>query len=551
MLGRHGEILAEVPFRAVVRAFHLHRETSQEDFVGGRTAATDYLSLSTDPLNRTTGASAGWGGGRGLAVMTTPCPPTAEACALDGGIALATIDLDESVPLGAVALTFLNHFDDSWDAEPLSLEQGRKPGPGSPPSDQHLQGPTAGVWPASFPGAQPGTFYPDGCHSQNLRSPAYDAAANLPASTLANPGRHAVLGYWIKPALPAEYVVSQPPPFPPLLVEGPDYSDFNCERADAGGGTQFLRLGRGCAPGGNNWGMALENSAAVGDIDDFRERQFWVQRESAYSTLLPGLRWLLVTASFDLDEPLYDEMDLKVLGVGPGALPPDPATGIPLQDGPGYALQLNQGLLEDLAQGGARFVIGAQYSTLHNSRHANQVVDEFAVCDFGDVPATALDASAAWADARYGIGRYYKGNDAAFTSARISPLPGGMTRLIRAGWTAYLPGAMRKEIPVASGTFSLPATGTDRQLDPTLSDARVDLELLDGAGAALLQPLTQGAFIGKALPDFSYRVRLRPTPTWTAAQRDSQPVLETPFFDDITFSWQAASGPRVLSWSRP
>jgi hypothetical protein len=28
----------------------------------------------------------------------------------------------------------------------------------------------------------------------------------------------------------------------------------------------------------------------------------------------------------------------------------------------------------------------------------------------------------------------------------------------------------------------------------------------------------------------------------------NQPVLETPWFDDITFAWQPLSGPRVLSW---
>ena len=28
----------------------------------------------------------------------------------------------------------------------------------------------------------------------------------------------------------------------------------------------------------------------------------------------------------------------------------------------------------------------------------------------------------------------------------------------------------------------------------------------------------------------------------------NQGVLETPFLDDITFTWQPASGPRVLSW---
>jgi hypothetical protein len=63
-------------------------------------------------------------------------------------------------------------------------------------------------------------------------------------------------------------------------------------------------------------------------------------------------------------------------------------------------------------------------------------------------------------------------------------------------------------------------------------------------------PLAQGERIGRAFPAFSYRVTFKPDPRnpMTGNPDPNQPVLETPVFEDITFAYQSALGPRVLGW---
>ena len=158
----------------------------------------------------------------------------------------------------------------------------------------------------------------------------------------------------------------------------------------------------------------------------------------------------------------------------------------------------------------------------------------------------------AWGQGRYDVGRYYKENDAEFTSATLQPASGAPVRLLNARWTAYLPRENRQE---SMNTLdSVPSQGTPRLLDSTLKDARLEVDLDDGSGAQLIAGLGQGQAISRTLPAFRYRVRFLPTPTWDAVDpdyRDNHPVLETPFFDDITFACQSMTGPRLLSWESP
>ena len=122
VLGPDGRLLAERSLGNRVEAFSFLRQTSQKDFLGGRTPdATPDSCLSLSSGARTAGAGASWGnwGGRGLAVMTYPCPPMAlpaKAADFDGAIALATVEMPpldppDSRPAGA-GLKFLHHFDD-------------------------------------------------------------------------------------------------------------------------------------------------------------------------------------------------------------------------------------------------------------------------------------------------------------------------------------------------------------------------------------------------------------------------------------------------------
>ena len=80
-------------------------------------------------------------------------------------------------------------------------------------------------------------------------------------------------------------------------------------------------------------------------------------------------------------------------------------------------------------------------------------------------------------------------------------------------------------------------------------ESRLGVALDDAAGSVLIPSLVQGQGISQTLAGFRYRVRFLPTPTWPdQVYRDNHPVLECPWFDDITFAWQGAGGPRVLTW---
>ena len=55
---------------------------------------------------------------------------------------------------------------------------------------------------------------------------------------------------------------------------------------------------------------------------------------------------------------------------------------------------------------------------------------------------------------------------------------------------------------------------------------------------------------------FRYRVTLQaglvdPGTGLPFADPQNHPVLESPFFDDITFAWQPVTGPKTLSWGAP
>ena len=89
--------------------------------------------------------------------------------------------------------------------------------------------------------------------------------------------------------------------------------------------------------------------------------------------------------------------------------------------------------------------------------------------------------------------------------------------------------------------------------DPLLDSARVDVELLDASGQPFSPPrfLEQDARLALHSPGFRYRVWLRPTAGWTEDELIDHPVLQTPVFDDITFTYVTVGGPRIFSWEQP
>jgi hypothetical protein len=328
------------------------------------------------------------------------------------------------------------------------------------------------------------------------------------------PSNHAVLSYWVKP-------------------NSLGYQTAECSVSrDDGTQTQTLAFGRIK----DQWGMLVEHMGHPMDDDIGHERtanhSFYTQ--SGASTL-PGMRWWLLTAHFDTDQiPTGQDTWLRMKGFrGSGVFNDGTADyGTPFLTASG----------EDLLGGGSLLVLGPSGSSVNMPGYTGQILDEFAIADFGDGAGGAILGASAWADQRYVDGRYYKGEDGAFLSTVLSPGPVGKAHLLRAWWTAWLPNEVRQEL-VTSGF--VPPTGSPRDVDATLANARIDLELLEGSSLALLQPLSQGRGIGRTLQGFCYRARFHaalPNPL-------NQPVLETPFLDDVTFAWQPLTGPRVLGWA--
>ncbi len=536
LLDPGGRLLAQHHLKVMFNAYTLLRQTSQKDFVAGRTDPQDYLSLTRDPLSRTTGASASWrtwGGDpdRGLAAMTYPCALPAlpgQAADFDGGIALATVEMRPLVP-APHALLFLQHFDDVWDAEDL--------GNGNPilqRSGPPFQSSTAeSVWPP--PSREPSTFCPDGGHAQMRRCPSYTARGNLPSESHgAVTSNRGVFGYWVKPKAARSNI----------------RMDVCCVRTTAPDTTQCMGIGRV----GPTWGMYLESYLNPAyPLEGEIARGISVSRTVSVkfgtpqrNSLQPDLRWHLVTAIFNTHDTRQDySLYMEVRGI--------PGAGRQVVIDPTYdgfsRTDFDPDAGEDITLGGTLLTLGGARS-ISGSRteYADSVIDEFALCDFGSDPALARDGALLWGLNRYQDGRYYKGEEGGQFLSAVLP---GDRRLVGACWTAWRPEDRRMELLATSPYSAMPAhilpdRGQPRDLDAKLSSS-LSVELLDGdatLASPSLPPLEQG-FQLRALPGrFRYRVTLKADPE----NRFDDPALETPYLDDLTLFLQDPGGPRMLSW---
>jgi len=521
LLDGSGRLSAERTLSVIAETFRLLRQTTQQDFMAGRSPGS-CLSLSpgTSFGYRTTGStaswrSAAWGPGKGLAAMTYPCAPMAPASRLDGCIGLATVQDPESSPAQG-PLLFLHHLDDGVDAD-VGTPKARQAGGW----DATLEtDPSQDLWPP--PSTEPSVLLPDGLHAQEGRSPGFQALGNFPVSWVPGvdsfPSNHGVISYWIK-----------------TTVGWIQTSQFSCVRSDMLG-NQVLAIGEG-ERGFGLWGFELESAVAPGD-QNFERKAVVARGTSNFDHILfmPDLRWHLVTAWFDTDQTtLGQDISLDVRGVRTfnrfhSLLMPYP-----------YLTSGNQ----DLFSPGTAFVLGAPApGSIGATLLANQVIDEVAIYDFGDTGSGTGIAADFFAANRYADGRYYKGDDARFLSAVLEPDPGRRVRVLSARWTEYLPRESRQDIQ--SQLFSADQS-VPRLLDTRLLNSRLELSLLDGAGdltSAPLQALSQGGPVGLNLPRFQYRLRF----INGIANPTENGVLETPFLDDITFTWQAMTGPRILGW---
>ncbi len=541
--GLQGRLLASAELWADLEAFRLLRHTTQKDFVAGRTLTPAmgnprYLSLAspmTDPglQGYGAGASAAWWGGaarsEGLAVMTYPCPVTAlpgNAAAFDGYVGLATAETGHAAPSEG-ALTFLHHFDDGLDADRGDFP-ALKPSGGAPAYDFWLQKDlTVSTWPP--PSVQPNVLCPDGLHEQYYRSPCFQAQGHFPDGDASS--SHGALGFWIK-----------------SVKDGADsYHDvfFSCINI-VGAETMTLILGSSS----QQFGFLMENSGRPDSADTSHERQCAVSTVPAPAfSRRPGARWEWITACWDTDQADTDrDVRLILKGLQP-VCSSNQESNYPTE----YAVTDSEGFTPNASN---YMIFGIHPRSRQGQNFPRSILDEFAICDFGDDDSEQnppFRKAGLWAMDRYKAGRYYKEGDGTFTSTPLQPQPGESPRLLRARWTEYLPRDPRMELLTTSAP-TVPVSGEPRLLDPRLRDARLELELLDASGTALIQPLRQGERIGLPLDAFRYRVNFKVKPVDPATglvDIANQPVLETPFFDDITFEWQAATGPRILGWGEP
>jgi hypothetical protein len=245
-----------------------------------------------------------------------------------------------------------------------------------------------------------------------------------------------------------------------------------------------------------------------------------------------------VTARFDTDEAELDlETYVSIRGV---------AGNMDSGTDPNYLTPLVVSSGQKLFTANAPLLLGGQFLTDYSDR----IVDEFSICDFGDFAPTAADASALWTKVRFSDGRYYKGGDAAFLSRIQRPVGGPTALLLHVRWTAVLPCEPRLEFQ-SGGETDYPTRAPDPWLgiNPVsgLPRLRLEVDLLPEDGdfrSPALVRLTQGEPLVNGPASFRYRVRF----AQDLADPLNDPILESAFFDDITFAWRLRSGPRILTW---
>jgi hypothetical protein len=327
------------------------------------------------------------------------------------------------------------------------------------------------------------------------------------------------VSFWIKPQKRNSWTVT-------------DYDlYFSCIRG-SGASTQTFLMGR--SPSEDGWGIQFENRVSA--VDPTVEDMHWIaQYEPGLMKRLPGHRWQLCLAYLDSDD-LGAEVALSIQGVA--------SENVGVTITPFYG-PVTPPLAEDLFATGITFVLGGQATT--NSFSAdlspcNAVLDEFAIADFGGTSPTARADADLWALGIYRDGRYYKGEDAVYTSPALAPLGSRPVRLLCARWTAWLPSRDPLEQRIGAA-LPLSAVGVPRFHDARLDASSLALRLKRPDGS--LTPLQQGATLAEApLAGF----RFEALPRTGIATPLGTPALESPYLDDVTFAWQDVAGPRILRW---
>ncbi len=574
VLDVQGRLLAERTLSSSA-CYDQVRLTSQSEFcaadLGGLDVAGDEagVRLPGDPgfIAQTGGADPTFGSRyppippavstKGLSLQTYPepqwrgggCPAPA---AYDGHLELATLETPHSEP----GLTFLAGFDYGYDASYAA---------GSPACGLDACHSSSSVSVLGDAAAVPGSpqrlgmLYPDGCYAESRRCPGYQAPANL------GDGLQGIASFWYKPSFDGAFTNTGTYRRPHLLymnlydIDPTPLAPYQgANRMTLFNHTQnwCMALSRFYSgDGGNGYGCLFEHNVISGD-DNSEDGSIY----QTPNTLLFPHRWHLVTMQWNLlATTKANYSNLNING--------SPKTGQYNYTHPGGVLNgasLNPLLIKltrnafraDGSFGTPSFYLGYRRGVPPEvNGYPDGTYDELAFLTRG----VSMADSNVLASTRYAQGRYAKHDEALdpaqseYLSCPIRVEPG--SRLVRLDWTLRLP---RILTPVAGG----PA---DQWLNPnrmfygdgntltqgSTSDAA--LSLLNASGSLLLPSrMTRPGSLSLNIPAGGLKVGINLRPRLDdnlfAWARTQMPLLESPVFDDITFTVTPRGGPRTLVW---
>jgi hypothetical protein len=495
--------------------------------------------------------------GRGFALQTYPEPqhrgtdrcPAPAAC--DGRLELATLETEASLAANP-GLTFLASWDDGYDATQAAGSRTCTTdlGHGSPSDSLFGNGPAGGV-------AALNMIYPDGCYCESQRTPGYLSLDNI------GDGLQGIVSLWYKSAIPYTEleVGSRDPTLLGLEVvtKPPSYAAWYEH-------TQFFRIEAWVAGGDlGALGCLLESRGIPGDHQIEAGHAF--QKVGAYTiweNFWHPHRWVLVTCQWHLlaaDAGTFSTFLMNATEAQYEYAPGGNAAPMNYGGNPADCVLSRNCYRGDGSVGPPYLYLGARGPMTFHRGPADGTLDELV---FVTPPSTSMTESQTLASNRFARGRYCKEDDALdpakpeFLSCKV-PLGAG-ARVNRVDWTLNLP---RMPIPPAAdiahpelwpdpsrifyGTGASPTTGKT-------ADAAVDLA--DAAGGSILPGrLTRpGSSVAVRPPGGVVRIgiNIRPrvrenAPPW---DKGNAPILESPVLDDVTLTYEAASGPRVLAWER-
>ncbi len=560
VLDPSGRLLAQRTLSVSV-AHHQLRLTTQSEFCAGNLGVLDLAGDETSfrrpgtPgfIAQTDSPDPSWGNRwppispaastQGLSLQTypepqwpglLPCPPPA---AYDGHLELASL----ATPAADPGLTFLATWDSGYNATAAAGLAGCSLDTGHGSIARSL----LGFGPAG-PTAQLNMLYPDGCYSETMRTPGYQAPGNI------GDGLQGILSFWVKPAFGPDFYGNRSARGPLFLnlmrigtlVPGP--SGIEQSQAFMLGSRQAKEY-----PFQYQWGGFVENRYMSPDANSENASEF-----SSPTPFWSAHRWYLMTFQWNLRATA--RADFANFCVN-DSIPNAWSYGTDLDGGGPDPLLNNLGAncyRTDSTIGPPSFYLGIRGFSWFVKGAADATFDELAIYS----RTTAMTESATLATTRFRTGRYVKEDEALdpatpeFTSCVI-PLPAG-SRIVRADWTLVLPRPLKAfqhlpdTSPWPSANRAYFGTGTDPLSGET---AGATLTLMDASGAPLAGRLSRsGEAPLVSIPAGGLKVGVNLMPRLGDNQgawaKGSAPLLESPCFDDFTLVYTLPQGPRALTW---